>query len=88
MKKKKFIITPVNALPKKDDNRTDKHNMIEVLERFLNSPHDIVKIELSFDDYKNIDTAANSFGNSICKHKYPFKVVVRNGGLYLVKKKF
>lgn len=86
MKRNKMILTPVEKLPDKDNNRMDFKDIIGTLEAFMCMKAKIVEVKLGKSDYMNLGVAGDCFRNSVKRYHYPIKVCMRNGGLYLIKK--
>ena len=86
MKRSKLILTPVKELPKREYNSTWQHDMIGTLEAFESMACKIAQVKIDEFDFANIDVARRALDFAIREHSYPFKVCIRNGGLYLIKK--
>lgn len=87
MKARRIIkLTPVKELPKKC-YISHQHDLQKIFDEFLAMPHEIVKVELDRTNYTNIKSAYQSFINAVNTYKYPVKVALRQGEIYLVKKK-
>lgn len=77
----KFII--VDTIPKRRRSKTYDHKTRDMIEEFSNSQTKLVKVDISYGDYKTIMSAYNCLRNIVKTAKYPIKVTMRNGDIYL-----
>ena len=76
----------VTELPKGE--RTMKHDLLEIIDRFVESGSELVKIEFTERDYKHANSCYVNMHRAVKKSNHPVKVRLINKEVYLVKNSY
>ena len=74
-------LIPVEAVPK----RRGRHHLQDLIEEFVRSDAQVVKIDFSEHDYKSEKVCRSCLGVAAKHSGYPIKVSLREGVVYLSK---
>lgn len=74
-------LVPVESLPK----RRSRHYLQDIIEEFVNSNADIVKVDFSDHDYKSAKVCRSCLGVAAKKSGYYIKAAIRDGEVFLRK---
>lgn len=61
------------------------HYVRDIVEDFVNSPYDVIKIKVNMDEWKSPTSCQNSFRNTVKKNKHRIQVFRRKDQIYLSK---
>ena len=74
-------IVPVDQVPKK----RGYHKLQDMLEEFVKSPYDVVKIQIKEGEYKNAKACCTSLYGAVKRSGYKVKIYMRDNEIYLAK---
>lgn len=74
-------IIPVDQIPKK----RGYHKLQEMLEEFVKSPNDVVKVQIKEGEYKSPSSCVKSLYCAVKRSGYAIKIHMRGDDIYLEK---
>ena len=75
-------MTPVNEVP---DSKRGKKKLQAMLDEFMNSGADVVRLNISSEDYSNLAVARSCIAIAVVRSGYPIKVFKRSDDIYLCR---
>ena len=79
-------LIPVKSIPEKT-NKPSKVHLREILEDFVHSSNDIVKVDYREDGYSSSGVCGRSLQVIIRNNGFPIRVIWRGDDIYLKKEK-